>query len=123
MRALAEFVTIYSGVEKILIGPRTAFGAGARMPFVESEGRILSHLLGAIEDPGDLDQLRKACDRWLYDDSHGTRRDDHRFLRDVARACVWGGLGAIIVLDATVRIVTPAAIKPVNKPGNAQKPV
>lgn len=122
MRALAEIVTIYSGVEKILIGPRAAFGGGVGMPFIESEDAILTCLLGAIEDPGDLDQLRRASDRWLFDDSYGARRDDRRFLQDIASACVGGGLGAVIVPDATVRIVTPVDITPVKKPGAAQKP-
>lgn len=107
MRALADVITISNATEKLLIGPRGAFGGGAALKFIESEEQILLFLLAALEDPADIDQLRRACDRWLFDDSDGPRRDDHRFVRDVARACLWGGLGAMVFPHAEIRVRRP----------------
>ena len=111
MRGLWEIVTVWCGTEKLLIGPRLAFAGSGRLNFLATEHDVLSRLQAIVEDPADLALLRRTADRWFLDDGRANQRSDETFIRDIAHACVWGGLGAVAMPDVTPRFVPNARLK------------
>lgn len=84
---------------QLLIGPPASFIGGQRIGFIRGRSEIEGHLVRAVDEPSEIDDMRNACGRWHIDDGAFWALHDRQVIEQVARACASGLLVAAYFED------------------------
>src|SRR6185312_6885820 len=101
-----EFLTLHTSTETVVIGMRSALGAGNDLCRLNSEDEVRRRLIQAISaDPSTIDTLRRFWSIWQSDTIRIDVIPDRLLIERVITATQFGALSVYVMPDGSVKHV------------------